>query len=81
MNLPAFRGLIDFHIAEGTDGIVVVGTTGEFPTVDVEEHELLIAEAVKHAAKRIPIIAGTRSFFFGTNISVFQTKTQGYRRW
>jgi len=59
LDLVAFRGLIDFHIEQGTDGIVVVGTTGESPTVDVEEHELLIAEAVKHAASRIPIIAGT----------------------
>ena len=59
LDLPAFRGLIDFHISEGSDAIVVVGTTGESPTVDVEEHELLIAEAVKHANKRIPIIAGT----------------------
>ncbi|MBI3480814.1 MAG: 4-hydroxy-tetrahydrodipicolinate synthase [Nitrosomonadales bacterium] len=59
LDLAAFRGLIDFHVAQGTDGIVVVGTTGESPTVDVAEHELLIAEAVKHAAKRIPIIAGT----------------------
>lgn len=59
LDLVAFRKLIDFHISEGTDGIVVVGTTGESPTVDVDEHELLIAEAVKHAAGRIPIIAGT----------------------
>ncbi|MBI5429256.1 MAG: 4-hydroxy-tetrahydrodipicolinate synthase [Nitrosomonadales bacterium] len=59
LDLAAFRALIDFHIEQGTDGIVVVGTTGESPTVDVEEHELLIAEAVKHANKRIPIIAGT----------------------
>ncbi len=59
LDLAAFRALIDFHIAEGTDGIVVVGTTGESPTVNVEEHEALIAEAVKHAARRIPIIAGT----------------------
>jgi len=59
LDLDAFRALIDFHIEQATDGIVVVGTTGESPTVDVEEHELLIAEAVKHAAKRIPIIAGT----------------------
>jgi 4-hydroxy-tetrahydrodipicolinate synthase len=59
LDMAAFRGLIDFHIEQGTDGIVVVGTTGESPTVDVEEHELLIAEAVKHAAGRIPIIAGT----------------------
>ncbi|MEI7455718.1 MAG: 4-hydroxy-tetrahydrodipicolinate synthase [Nitrosomonadales bacterium] len=59
LDLPAFRGLIDFHIEQGTDAIVVVGTTGESPTVDLAEHELLISEAVKHAAKRIPVIAGT----------------------
>jgi 4-hydroxy-tetrahydrodipicolinate synthase len=59
LDLDAFRRLIDWHIDEGTDGIVVVGTTGESPTVDVEEHCLLIDTAVKHAAKRIPIIAGT----------------------
>jgi 4-hydroxy-tetrahydrodipicolinate synthase len=59
LDLAAFRALIDFHIAEGTDGLVVVGTTGESPTVNVEEHEQLIAEAVKHVAKRIPVIAGT----------------------
>jgi 4-hydroxy-tetrahydrodipicolinate synthase len=59
LDLAAFRALIDFHTEQGTDGIVVVGTTGESPTVNLEEHELLIAEAVKHAAKRIPIIAGT----------------------
>jgi len=59
LDLDAFRKLIDWHIREGTDGIVVVGTTGESPTVDFEEHHLLIDMAVKHAAKRIPIIAGT----------------------
>jgi 4-hydroxy-tetrahydrodipicolinate synthase len=59
LDLDAFRSLIDFHIAQGTDAIVVVGTTGESPTVDVQEHELLIQVAVEHAAKRIPIIAGT----------------------
>jgi 4-hydroxy-tetrahydrodipicolinate synthase len=59
LDLSSFRALIDFHIEQGTDAIVVVGTTGESPTVDLEEHELLIAEAVKHAAKRIPVIAGT----------------------
>ena len=59
LDMAAFRALIDFHIEQGTDGIVVVGTTGESPTVNVEEHELLIAEAVKHAARRIPILAGT----------------------
>lgn len=59
LDLDAFRGLIDWHIAEGTDGIVVVGTTGESPTVDFEEHRLLIETAVRHAAKRVPIVAGT----------------------
>ena len=59
LDLAAFRALIDFHIEQGSDGIVVAGTTGESPTVNVEEHELLIAEAVRHAAGRIPIIAGT----------------------
>ena len=59
LDLPAFRALIDFHIAQGTDGIVVVGTTGESPTVDLAEHELLIQVAVDHAAGRIPVLAGT----------------------
>ncbi len=59
LDLDAFRALIDFHIAQGTDGIVVVGTTGESPTVDLAEHELLIRVAVEHAAGRIPVIAGT----------------------
>lgn len=59
LDLDRFRALIDFHVAEGTDGIVVVGTTGESPTVDFDEHRLLIATAVERAAGRVPIIAGT----------------------
>ena len=59
LDLERFRGLIDWHIAEGTDGIVVVGTTGESPTVDFDEHTELIRVAVEHAKGRIPIIAGT----------------------
>jgi 4-hydroxy-tetrahydrodipicolinate synthase len=59
LDMVAFKKLIDWHAAEGTDGIVVVGTTGESPTVDVEEHTQLIKTAVEHAAKRIPVIAGT----------------------
>jgi len=59
LDLPGLRKLIDWHIAEGTDGIVIVGTTGESPTVTVEEHCELIRVAVEHTAKRIPIIAGT----------------------
>jgi 4-hydroxy-tetrahydrodipicolinate synthase len=59
LDLPGLRKLIDWHIAEGTNGIVIVGTTGESPTVSVEEHCELIKIAVEHTAKRIPIIAGT----------------------
>jgi 4-hydroxy-tetrahydrodipicolinate synthase len=59
LDLDAFRKLIDWHIAEGTDGIVVVGTTGESPTVDFDEHHLLIKTAAEHAKHRVPIIAGT----------------------
>src|SRR4051812_31368231 len=54
-----FRQLIDWHVAEGTDGIVVVGTTGESPTVNFDEHKELIKVAVEHAKGRIPIVAGT----------------------
>lgn len=59
LDMAGFRKLLDWHIAEGTDGIVVVGTTGESPTVDNEEHWLLIKTAVEHVAKRVPVIAGT----------------------
>jgi len=59
LDLAAYRKLIDFHIANGTSAIVAVGTTGESPTVDVDEHCLLLKTAVEHAARRIPIIAGT----------------------
>jgi 4-hydroxy-tetrahydrodipicolinate synthase len=59
LDFARFRSLIDWHIAEGTDGIVVVGTTGESPTVNVDEHKQMIRIAVEHAAGRIPIIAGT----------------------
>jgi len=59
LDLPALRKLIDFHVANGTSGIVVVGTTGESPTVDFEEHCLLIKTAVEQVAGRIPVVAGT----------------------
>jgi 4-hydroxy-tetrahydrodipicolinate synthase len=59
LDLDAFRRLIDWHIAEGTDGIVVVGTTGESPTVDFDEHRLLIRTAVEHVANRVAVVAGT----------------------
>ena len=59
LDLDALRRLVDWHIAEGTDGIVVVGTTGESPTVDFDEHCQLIRATVEQAAGRVPVIAGT----------------------
>jgi 4-hydroxy-tetrahydrodipicolinate synthase len=59
LDLPALGRLIDFHIENGTAGIVIVGTTGESPTVDVEEHCSLIKAAVDFTRGRIPVIAGT----------------------
>jgi 4-hydroxy-tetrahydrodipicolinate synthase len=58
IDYPGLRRLIDWHIAEGTDCIGVVGTTGESPTVSVEEHCEIIRVAVEHAAGRVPIMAG-----------------------
>ena len=59
LDLDAYKALLDWHIAEGTDAVVVVGTTGESPTVDIDEHRRLIEVAVSHVAGRIPVIAGT----------------------
>jgi 4-hydroxy-tetrahydrodipicolinate synthase len=59
LDLEALQRLIDFHVDNGTAALVVVGTTGESPTVDVDEHCMLIRSAVRFAAGRIPVIAGT----------------------
>ncbi len=59
LDFARFKSLIDWHIAEGTDGVVVVGTTGESPTVDMDEHCALIKTAVDHVAGRVPVVAGT----------------------
>src|SRR4030095_1337063 len=59
LDFGAFRKLIDWHVEEGTDGIVVVGTTGESPPCASDEHKELIRLAVQHSRGRIPIIAGT----------------------
>ena len=58
VDYPTLRKLIDWHIAEGTDCIGVVGTTGESPTVNVEEHQEIIRVAVEQAAGRVPVMAG-----------------------
>ena len=59
LDINSLRKLIDFHVEAGTDGIVIVGTTGESPTVDVEEHCLLIKTTIDQVAGRVPVIAGT----------------------
>lgn len=58
VDYAALRRLIDWHIAEGTDCISVVGTTGESPTVSVEEHCEIIRVTVEQAAGRVPVMAG-----------------------
>ncbi|MEO8536677.1 MAG: 4-hydroxy-tetrahydrodipicolinate synthase [Betaproteobacteria bacterium] len=59
LDFPALARLIDFHASNGTSAIVIVGTTGESPTVSVDEHCRLIQSAVESAAGRLPVIAGT----------------------
>lgn len=75
LDFPRLRALVDWHVREGTDGIVVVGTTGESPTVDVEEHCELIRVVVEHAKKRIPVIAGT-----GANSTTEAIELSSYAR-
>jgi 4-hydroxy-tetrahydrodipicolinate synthase len=58
IDFDGLRRLVDWHVAEGTDCIGVVGTTGESPTVTVDEHCEIIRVAVEHAAGRVPIMAG-----------------------
>lgn len=58
VDFNAYRALIDWHVEQGTDAIVAVGTSGESPTVSVDEHCELMKVAVEHAAGRIPVIAG-----------------------
>ncbi|MAY56083.1 4-hydroxy-tetrahydrodipicolinate synthase [Pseudohongiella sp. SYSU M77423] len=61
IDFEAFDRLLEWHIESGTDAVVVVGTTGESPTLTMEEHCAVIARAVKTVAGRIPVIAGTGS--------------------
>jgi len=73
LDLPALAKLIDFHVANGTSGIVIVGTTGESPTVGFDEHCLLIKTALEYAGGRIPVIAGT-----GANSTVEAVELAAY---
>ena len=76
LDLDRFKSLIDWHIVEGTDGIVVVGTTGESPTVDFDEHKELIRIAVEHAGGRVPIVAGTGANSTAEAIELSQSAKQ-----
>jgi 4-hydroxy-tetrahydrodipicolinate synthase len=58
VDYAALERLVEWHVEQGTDGLVPVGTTGESPTVTVEEHEKIIQTVVKRAAGRVPVIAG-----------------------
>ncbi len=59
LDLPRLRDLVEFQIEEGIDGLVPVGTTGESPTLDYDEHIRVVAETVAAARGRVPVIAGT----------------------
>jgi 4-hydroxy-tetrahydrodipicolinate synthase len=61
VDYAALEALVDWQIAEGSTGLVPVGTTGESPTLSHEEHEAVIAAVVRFAAGRVPVIAGTGS--------------------
>jgi len=59
VDYAAIERLVEWHVEQGTDGLVPVGTTGESPTVDVEEHKRIIRTVVERAAGRLPVVAGT----------------------
>ena len=59
LDFAALERLVEFHIANGTDALIVVGTTGESATLDFEEHILVVQKAIAYAKQRIPIIAGS----------------------
>lgn len=61
LDLDTLKKLVDWHIAEGTDGLVPMGTTGESPTLSHAEHNLVVEEVVKAARGRVPVIAGAGS--------------------
>ncbi|MEM8958628.1 MAG: 4-hydroxy-tetrahydrodipicolinate synthase [Pseudomonadota bacterium] len=61
LDLDTLRALVDWHIAEGSHGLVPVGTTGESPTLSHDEHETVIEEVVRAAEGRVPVVAGAGS--------------------
>lgn len=61
VDVDTLKSLVDWHIEQGSHGLVPVGTTGESPTLTHEEHEMVVSEVVKAAAGRVPVIAGAGS--------------------
>src|SRR6476620_301950 len=61
VNEQGFRDLVDWQIAEGTNGLVPVGTTGESPTLSHDEHKQLVEWCVDQADGRVPVVAGAGS--------------------
>ena len=61
LDIETLKQLVEWHVAEGSTGLVPVGTTGESPTLTHDEHETVVAEVVKAAAGRVPVIAGAGS--------------------
>ncbi len=61
VDVDTLKKLVEWHIEQGTHGLVPVGTTGESPTLTHEEHEMVITETVKAAAGRVPVVAGAGS--------------------
>lgn len=61
VDLDTLKKLVEWHIEQGTHGLVPVGTTGESPTLTHEEHEMVVTETVKAAAGRVPVVAGAGS--------------------
>ncbi len=72
VDFDALKRLVEWHIAEGSHGIVPVGTTGESPTLSHHEHELVVEEVVKTVAGRIPVIAGAGSNSTAETIRLMQ---------
>ena len=72
LDIKSFKSLLDYHIESKSDGVVVVGTSGEAPTIDFDEHTFLIKEAVNHINGKIPVIAGSGAN--STKEAIFLTK-------
>ena len=72
LDLDTLKKLVEWHIAEGSHGLVPVGTTGESPTLSHDEHNLVVSEVVKAVAGRIPVIAGAGSNYTAEGIGLIQ---------